>query len=194
MATSRVLIAGAGGIGSVVGGFLRQAGVSVTLLCRAPHLDAIARDGLRIDGIWGAHQVGGFGVASGATRGRGPCEAILVTVKSFDTRAVAEAVAPVLAPDGVMISMQNGLGNVEIVEAVVGPERGLGARGIFGAAIPGPGRARVTVFADPTAVGALQPGRFGRRDAAAREWAARVDAAGGAAGEPGRRGAPVGGG
>lgn len=174
----RVLIAGAGALGSVFGGFLRRAGDDVTLLGRAAHLAAVARDGLRLDGLWGEHVVRGFALAAEPAALRGPFDAILLPVKAYDTAAVARAVAPLLAADGVMLSLQNGLGNVEAVEAAVGPPRALGARVIFGAIIPAPGHARVTVFADPTAIGALVPGRYPGRDHAARAWAARLDAAG----------------
>lgn len=174
----RILIAGAGALGSVFGGFLRRAGVDVALLGRQAHLEAIARDGLRLDGLWGEHVVGGFEIATDPAALRGPFDAILLPVKSYDTEAMARAVAPLLAADGVMLSLQNGLGNVEIVEVVVGARRALGARVIFGATIPAPGQARVTVFADPTAIGALAAGAHPARDAAARAWAARLDAAG----------------
>lgn len=174
----RVLIAGAGALGSVFGGFLRRAGLDVALLGRAAHLDALARDGLTIDGIWGTHHVTGFAVAHDAAALRGPFDAILLPVKSYDTAAMAAAVAPLLAADGVAISLQNGLGNVETLEAAVGAERSLGARVIFGAVLPAPGRVRVTVFADPTAIGALAPGQHAARDAAAHRWAALIDAAG----------------
>ena len=174
----RVLVAGAGALGSVFGGFLRRAGVEVALLGRAAHLDAIARDGLIIDGIWGTHHVTGFTVATDARELHGPFTAILLPVKSYDTRAMAELVAPLLAADGVAISLQNGLGNVETLEAVFGAPRSLGARVIFGATIPEPGHVRITVFADPTAIGPLVPGLHPERDAAARRWAATIDAAG----------------
>jgi 2-dehydropantoate 2-reductase len=174
----RVLIAGAGALGSVFGGFLRRAGLDVTLLGRAAHLETIARAGLTLDGIWGTHHVGGFGIATDAAALRGPFDVVFVPVKSYDTRAMAETIAPLLAASGVAISLQNGLGNVETLEAVVGAERALGARVIFGATIPGPGCARVTVFADPTAIGALAPDRLPARDAAAQRWAEIVNAAG----------------
>lgn len=174
----RVLVAGAGALGSVFGGFLRRAGLDVTLFGRAAHLDAIARDGLTIDGIWGTHRVGGFAVCTDAAALRGRFDAILLTVKSYDTAAVAHAVAPHLADTGFAISLQNGLGNVEALEAAVGAQRTLGARVIFGAIVAAPGHARVTVFADPTAVGALAPGDHPNRDAAAGRWAAIIDGAG----------------
>jgi 2-dehydropantoate 2-reductase len=174
----RILIAGAGALGSVFGAFLRRAGDEVTLLGRAAHIEAIARHGLCIDGLWGEHVVRGFTVATDAAALQGSFDAILLPVKSYDTAAMAAAVAPRLADDGVMISLQNGLGNVETVEGIVGAPRALGARVIFGATIPASGQARVTVFADPTAIGSLAPGRHPARDRAAREWAARLDAAG----------------
>lgn len=177
-ASPRTLIAGAGALGSVFGGFLRRDGLEVTLLGRPGHLDAIAVNGLRIEGIWGNHVVHGFHLCTSARRLTGPFDAILITVKSFDTAAMTESVAPLLSPDGVMISLQNGLGNVETLEACAGPERVLGARVIFGAVVAEPGTVRVTVSADPTAIGAREPGRHALRDARAREWAARFDRAG----------------
>jgi 2-dehydropantoate 2-reductase len=174
----RVLVAGAGALGSVFGGFLRCAGHEVTLLGRAAHLDAIAAGGLRIDGIWGAHHANGFAVAREPGALQGPFDAVFVPVKAYDTAAIATAVAPLLAADGVAISLQNGLGNVETLAAVFGPARTLGARVIFGAMVDAPGRVRVTVFADPTAIGALDPSVLPARNAAARRWAALIDAAG----------------
>lgn len=174
----RVLIAGAGALGSVFGGLLRRAGVDVTLLGRATHVETIARDGLHLDGLWGTHHVRGFTVASEPTALRGPFAAIFLPVKSYDTRTMAEAVAPLLAENGVAISLQNGLGNVECLETVFGAQRSLGARVIFGATVPAPGHARVTVFADPTALGALAPDLHPERDVAARRWAELIDQAG----------------
>ncbi|RPF49637.1 ketopantoate reductase PanE/ApbA-like protein [Thermodesulfitimonas autotrophica] len=49
----RVLVIGAGALGSVFGGYLSLAGEEVTLLGRPWHLEAVARQGLFIEGIWG---------------------------------------------------------------------------------------------------------------------------------------------
>lgn len=174
----RILIAGAGALGSVFGAFLRRAGYPVTLLGRPEHLDAIRQRGLHVDGIWGDFETGGFDCVTAASALVGSFELVLVPVKSYDTEAVTTAVVPYLAADGVVVSLQNGLGNVEKIEAIAGPERTLGARVIFGATLPAPGRARVTVFADPNALGPLRAGVYPARDALAREWAQRIDAAG----------------
>jgi 2-dehydropantoate 2-reductase len=173
----RVLVAGAGALGSVIGGLLRRAGHDVTLLGRDPHVAAIAASGLEIDGLWGRHHVTGFGLATTPTGLAGPYDAILVTVKAYDTcRAAAETVAA-LAPTGVMISLQNGLGNVETLREVAGPDRALGGRVIFGTELTAPGCVRVTVYADRVLLGAVG-GHGEETTERAREWAERLDAAG----------------
>ncbi len=172
----RVLIAGAGALGSVFGGFLQRAGFDVTVFGREPHMSAIARDGLAIEGIWGSHHLRGLQVASDVETLRGPYDLILLPVKAYDTAAMGRLVGPLLAADGVIISLQNGLGNVEILEQLVGAERALGARVIFGVSIPSPGLARIDAFADPTAIGGLRP--HPARDALARRWVEIIDRAG----------------
>lgn len=174
---ARVLVAGAGAVGSVVGGLLAAAGHQVTLLGRAPHLAVIAAEGLVIEGLWGEHRVTGMALATTVGELNGGFDAVLLTVKSFDTAATLAAVRDRVASDGCVISLQNGLGNVEQVAAAVGKNRALGARVIFGAVVPSPGVARVTVFADPIALGAAVPGN-GAVEKTARVWAERFAAAG----------------
>jgi 2-dehydropantoate 2-reductase len=107
----------------------------------------------------------------------GPYDTVLLTVKAWDTAAMAAAVAPQLATDGMLVSLQNGLGNMERAAAAVGGARVLGGRVIFGAELPRPGEARVTVFADPVLIGS--PDQADRaRVAAADRLARRLDAAG----------------
>jgi len=175
---TKVLIAGAGALGSVFGGFLRRAGFSVTLLGRADHLERVEHEGLAIDGIWGEHRAEGFATATQESQIDGSFDAILITVKSYDTVAMAKAVAPLLDAEGHVLSLQNGLGNVEAIESIFGPERTLGVRVIFGAELKAAGHAHVSVIADPNAVGSLDPRAYPDREIAAREWAAALDDAG----------------
>ena len=173
----RVLVAGAGALGSVLGGLLARAGRDVTLLGRPAHMAAIARDGLRVDGLFGTHHVQGLRCAADAATLGGRFDAILLTVKAYDTRATAATVAERLAPDGVLVCLQNGLGNLEAAAAAVGAERVLGGRVIFGAEIVRPGAARVTVYADPVLIGGPDPADAALARAAAR-WSAALVAAG----------------
>ncbi len=173
----RVLVAGAGAVGSVVGGLLARAGHRVTLLGRAPHLRAIARDGLAIDGLYGKHHVGGIACVADAGELAETFDTVLLTVKSWDTHAMTASVAPRLARKGVVVSLQNGLGNLETVTPVVGADRVLGGRVIFGAVVDRPGAVRVTVHAEPTLIGAPPPGSA-RLGAVAATLARALTAAG----------------
>jgi 2-dehydropantoate 2-reductase len=169
-----ILIAGAGALGSVIGGMLRAAGHPVALLGRRSHLDAIARRGLIIDGLFGRHEVSGFEFFddAGELRGR-QFGLILIAVKSYDTARMAERLAGLLSDAGVAISAQNGLGNLEIVAAHLGADRVLAARVIFGATIDRAGSVRVTVIAEPVALGPA-PKLSGAATPALRREAARI--------------------
>lgn len=154
----RILIMGAGAIGSVVGGLMAQAGHRVVLVGREAHMKAIRERGLRITGIWGEHHVSGIDARTDtANLDPGSFDFVLITVKSYDTAAAAKAVAPLVGDDTLVCTYQNGLGNADVLAERFGWERTLGARAIFGAWIPEPGRVDVTVIANPTAIGAYHP-------------------------------------
>ncbi len=176
-ARAPVLVAGAGALGSVFGGLLARAGWPMVLLGRAEHLDAVRTSGLRIEGLFGEHVVRGLEIATDSAALRRTFATVLVTVKSYDTSATVRAIAPHLAPDGHLVCLQNGLGNLEQAAEIVGLRRVLGARVIFGAELLAPGRVRVTVNAAPVLVGSPDPAD-GARAAAAAEWAGAFAAAG----------------
>ncbi len=152
----RILIAGCGAIGSIFACLLRQAGHDVTLLGRQPHLSAIASHGLYLDGIWGRHYASSFQLATTVADLSPPYDLVLISVKSYDTQAMVEAVAPLINGDGLAVSLQNGLGNLEILARAFGPERSLGANVLVGATLPAPGRVTVTVQAAPIILGPLE--------------------------------------
>ncbi len=153
----KILVYGAGGIGSVVGGFLARTGHEVSLLGRSWHLDAIRKNGLAITGIWGDYRIKAFDLYTDLAelkKAAVPFDLILVTVKSYDT-AVAAAELPSLMNENTMVlSLQNGLGNIEALMKTVRPDNFLAGRAIFGVETE-PGAAKVTVIADPVHVGAL---------------------------------------
>jgi 2-dehydropantoate 2-reductase len=172
----RVLVMGAGAMGSAVGGFLAETGHTVTLIGRAPHMTAIAEQGLRISGIWGDHHVTGLDARThleGLESGQ--FDLILVAVKSYDTQAAVDAIAPLVDQDTLVCSYQNGLGNAETIAQRFGWERTVGARAIYGVWLPEPGHAEVTVIANPTALGVYDATAPADR---VRDIAEAMDAAG----------------
>ena len=150
----RILVMGAGALGSVAGGFMARAGHEVSLVGRETHVAAIRSKGLFIEGIWGSHHIRGMEAVSHIDDVcRDDFDLVLIAVKSYDTREAARLVAPLLSPRTWVCSYQNGLGNAELIAGEVGPERVLGARVIYGARIMESGRVEVTVIAAPTAIG-----------------------------------------
>jgi len=155
----RVLVFGAGAIGSVLGGLLAKAGHDVTLLGRAWHLDAIRRSGLLISGLWGEHRVDRLTIATDpdALSPPAPFDWVLLTVKAHQTASAVEAVARFLGPATLLCAFQNGLGNYETLIRRIDPSKIALGRIIFGAEIE-PGRVRVTVCADEVLIGAPDAG------------------------------------
>lgn len=148
------LIYGAGAIGSVLGGFLHNAGCDVTFAGRGLHFKALKETGLFITGIWGEQMIPPEEIQTlDATDRETRFSVILLCVKSKDTIASVAEAAPLLEDCGIMVSMQNGLNNWEAVASRVGEERTVGARVIFGSEIVEPGHARVTVNADDVLIG-----------------------------------------
>ncbi|MDM8000651.1 MAG: 2-dehydropantoate 2-reductase [Dehalococcoidia bacterium] len=154
MSSLNILVMGAGAVGSAVGGFLCLGGHRVTLVGRDPHMTAIRERGLHIGGIWGQHHAQELRTfTSVAQVPRERFDLVLITTKSYDTRDAAREVLPLLSEDSLVISLQNGLGNVEAISEVVGQHRAVGGRLIFGIEIPEPGQVEITVYADKVMLG-----------------------------------------
>ncbi|MCX8044529.1 MAG: ketopantoate reductase family protein [Desulfobacterota bacterium] len=150
-----ILVLGAGSIGSVFGGFLALAGHRVILVGRQPHMDAIARFGLLIDGIWGRHIVTERIIALSDVHDASTAsvDLCLLTVKSYDTASAVRMLCDTFSDPPIVLSLQNGLGNVETIESLVGKHKTIGGRVIFGVEYREPGHVTVTVAADVTRIG-----------------------------------------
>lgn len=121
-----IAIAGAGSVGCYVGGCLTRAGRKVTLLVR-PRLGlTIAPAGLRITDIEGRDEhlrPKRFALTADPKAALAGARVILVTVKSRDTEAMAELIALHAPPDAVVVSLQNGVGNADILRRHAGPRQ-----------------------------------------------------------------------
>ncbi|MGE0063505.1 MAG: ketopantoate reductase family protein [Xanthobacteraceae bacterium] len=110
-------VMGAGAVGGFFGAKLAMAGAPVTLIGRPAFAEAIARNGLlfehggRIETIAVTATTKPAGVAG--------ARYVLFCVKSGDTDTAAKAMAPHLAGDAVVLSLQNGVGNAERIRAHV---------------------------------------------------------------------------
>nr|AFD03196.1 2-dehydropantoate 2-reductase [uncultured bacterium W4-21b] len=150
-----ILVFGCGAIGSAFGGFLSRTKHRITLYGRPWHLRAIARSGLRVSGIWGKYNFKQFRLFSDLTRlrkARIPFALVLFTVKSFDTKRACSDLRKVTTPNSVIVSLQNGLGNIEELLRHFDASQVLAGRVIFGVEIA-PGKIKITVTADDVRLG-----------------------------------------
>jgi len=120
-----ILIWGAGAIGGTCGAYLRRAGHDVSFVDIVPaHVEAIRTTGLRITG-----PVDQFTVTAPAflpDQVPGLWRHVFLAVKAHDTERATRAITPHLAPDGYILSLQNGLCET-IISRIVGRDRTIGA-------------------------------------------------------------------
>lgn len=135
----RIAIIGAGAIGSVVGGLLAKAGEDVTVIGRRPHVDAVNRNGLRIDGVVGTMQVR----VGAVERLDFVPDLALLTMKTQGVAAAAREIRPYVV--GVpVVTMQNGVRSDELVADVLGKEGILSCVVLLGATFLEPGSVTYT--------------------------------------------------
>jgi 2-dehydropantoate 2-reductase len=132
-----ITIVGAGAIGGTVGAFLTQAGFDVTLVDVVPeHVAAMNERGLRFTGCRGEQTIPVKAMLADDLTG--PLGATFLCVKGHFTESAMQQIGPLLAPEGFVLSLQNGL-NEEIIARHVGRERTVGAFVHFGADYMEPG-------------------------------------------------------
>jgi 2-dehydropantoate 2-reductase len=138
---SPVAVVGAGALGCYFGGVLARAGASVTLIGRRAHVEAITRDGLGFESL-GRQEFIPVAASENIAAVAG-ARLILFCVKSNDTDEAAHAMAEYLAPDAVVLSLQNGVNNVERIRLHL-KQQVIPALVYAAAQMSGPGRVRHT--------------------------------------------------
>jgi 2-dehydropantoate 2-reductase len=163
----RIAIVGAGGVGAYLGVLLADRGDEVVLIDRGEHVRAIASDGVRIR----SRARGDLHArlpATGSPAEVGPVDLVLYCVKTYHNAEAIPALRPLVGPGTSIVTLQNGVGNVEqLAEAY-------GAGAVIGAALTG-GGTRVApgtiehvlpVEAETIDLGALEPASAARAEAA----------------------------
>jgi len=133
---SKIAVVGAGAVGGYFGGMLARAGASVIMIGRPAFVDAVKKNGLTLDTLHFNENVR-VDAATELEASRG-AEVVLFCVKTTDTAATSRALAPLLAPNALVVSLQNGVDNVEQIREASGIEA-LGAVVYVAASVPQPG-------------------------------------------------------
>jgi len=134
-----VAVVGAGAVGCYFGGMLARAGVPVTLIGRRVHMEAIAREGLLLEGLRVHERIPLR--TSTEISAAGQCEVVLFCVKTVDTESAAIALHPHVRADSLVISLQNGVDNVDRIRSATGIEAVAGVVYVA-AAMAGPGHVK----------------------------------------------------
>jgi len=160
----RIAVLGAGGVGGYFGGRLAHAGADVRFVARGPQLTALRERGLQVRSVNGDFRV--RAAATDDAKEIGPCDIVLFCVKSYDTETAAAMLPPLLHAGTGVLSLQNGVDNVEKLEAAVGRRHVLAGAAYVFATIVEPG-----VVAHTAGPGAIA---FGERDGTRSERAEQL--------------------
>jgi 2-dehydropantoate 2-reductase len=137
----KIAILGCGAMGSVYAGLLASAGHEVWAVDTwRDHVEAMRTKGLHLEGASGDRtvKVNATMTASDA----GVCDLVIIATKARDVETAARAAKPLLGPQTLVLSIQNGLGGPDVTASVLGRERvAVGVVGGFGASMRGPGHA-----------------------------------------------------
>ncbi|MFH1539070.1 MAG: 2-dehydropantoate 2-reductase [bacterium] len=134
----RIAVVGTGALGTLFGGLLAKSGQDVLLLDNHPErAEHINRKGLRFEGISGdleipAKATSDYSEAEGA-------DWFLFCVKAYSTAAAAEQIAPFVAEKSTVLTLQNGIGNVEKICEFIPSGRVAAGTTSNGANVRGPG-------------------------------------------------------
>ena len=168
----RFVILGAGGLGSVIGGYLAKAGEDVTLICRPAHAQAINANGLKISGVRGDHLVREHLTAvTTPDEATGEFDHLIILVKGKDTETALAQAEGLKTRCKNVFSLQNGIGKEERLRQWAGRDKVIGASTIEGGTLIEPGVVSNPLTTPVTAYfGELDGGTSPRTDALAEAF------------------------
>ena len=138
----KIAILGAGAMGSLFGGLLAESGQAVTLIdVNDAQIKAVREQGLRLETEAGDRQVTSLQACRPDEADAQP-DLLLVFTKTLHTAAALEGIAGIIGPNTLVLTLQNGLGNVETVSRYVPEERVIVGMTTWPADLAGPGHVR----------------------------------------------------
>jgi 2-dehydropantoate 2-reductase len=137
----RIAIYGTGGVGGYFGAQLARAGEDVVFIARGAHLEAIRKEGLRLETPKGEIAIQPAQATDDPAEA-GAVDAVFVCVKTWQVLDAARAMRPLIGPDTVVVALQNGVEAAAQLSAALGAERVLGGTCGTLSQVAGPGRIR----------------------------------------------------
>lgn len=137
----RIAVFGTGGVGGFFGGKLAKAGEEVIFIARGSHLDAIRRDGLRVESVGGDFNI----YPAHAERDPakvGMVDIVLLGVKAWQVPEAAQAIRPLVGSATMVIPLQNGVEAAAQLAAVLGEQHAAGGLCRISSLVAAPGLIR----------------------------------------------------
>jgi len=136
----KVAVMGAGAVGCYYGGMLARAGHDVVLVARPQHVEAVQRNGLRMETrTFDEHVRLAAAADPSAVQG---ADLVLFCVKSTDTESAGAQIKPHLRSDALVLTLQNGVDNADRLRTVLPPHQVLAAVVYVATEMAGPGHVR----------------------------------------------------
>ena len=160
----KIVIVGAGAMGCLFAGLLARAGHELILFEKNPdRVHAIRCSGISIEQDGGGIQAPMAAVYSDIAPA-GTADLLLLLVKAYDTGHAVQACLPAIGPATTVLTLQNGLGNIEAISRYVPQSQILAGTTAQGATLLGHGRVRYAGQGE-TVIGALAPEAISRAEA-----------------------------
>lgn len=168
----RFAMVGAGGIGGFLGARLAHAGEEVVLIARGAHLAAIQKEGLRLKSVEGDLLVRNA-TATADPASAGPVDVVFISVKLWDMESAADSARPLVGPQTIVVSFQNGVDKEEVLARIFGREHVIGGFAYISTEIESPGVILKKGELEQFVIGELD-GSASARTAALREACVRA--------------------
>lgn len=137
----KIAIVGPGAMGCLFAAFLAKQKEEVFLIDHnADRAKRIRQDGIKVEGISGEFNMKVN--AASEPKEAGICDLIIICVKSYDTEEAIKAVKDIIGENTQVLTLQNGIGNVQILNDIVGEDRVIGGITSHGATLLGTGHIR----------------------------------------------------
>lgn len=129
----KIAIVGAGAMGSLFAYLLCQAGYSPWLLDKyQERVDTIKKDGLKVDGVTGTYHCE-FRKITANPEEIGSVDLLIIFVKAYDTEEALRGAVSLIGDKALVLTLQNGLNNLEKITGITGQNRAIGGTTAYGA-------------------------------------------------------------
>ncbi|MGH6728347.1 MAG: ketopantoate reductase family protein [Pseudolabrys sp.] len=151
----RIAVMAAGAVGGYYGARMAAAGHDVFFIARGANLDAMRKNGLKVESVHGDLHLPKVNVTDDP-KSVGPVDIVLFAVKLWDTEEAGERTKPLVGPGTRVITLQNGVDSVDRLNTILPAECVIGGTAAIASTIAAPGLLRQT--------SSFAAVRFGRAD------------------------------